>query len=153
MAQPTPSTAAPSLDQRARLQLKRFVDGGAEALLPVAAVALALVIGAGMLLALGADPLAAYRSLVEGAVGSVSGITQTLVKATPLLLVGLGIVIAFRGGVINIGGEGQLLVGALLATAIALYLPLPGWLLRNHRRDRKAAALTIPRSSTGMTEP
>lgn len=112
-----------------RFQAKRFLESGLEALLPVAAVALALVIGAGMLLALGADPLAAYRALVEGAAGSVSGITQTLVKATPLLLVGLGIVIAFRGGVINIGGEGQLIVGALLATAIALYLPLPGWLL------------------------
>lgn len=42
--------------------------------------------------------------------GNVSGITQTLTKATPLLLVGLGIRIAFRGGVINIGGEGQIIL-------------------------------------------
>jgi simple sugar transport system permease protein len=51
-----------------------------------------------------------------------------LVKATPLLLVGLGICIAFRGDVINIGGEGQMVVGAILATLIGLNLEgLPGW--------------------------
>ncbi|NTV75721.1 MAG: ABC transporter permease, partial [Holophaga sp.] len=61
-----------------------------------------------MLLALKTNPLEAYGALVQGAFGNISGITQTLVKATPLLLVGLGVVIAFRGGVINIGGEGQM---------------------------------------------
>ena len=111
-------------------QVKKILSGWAEALLPVAAVALALLIGAGMLLALGADPLKAYSAMLQGAAGSVSGITQTLVKATPLLLVGLGITIAFRGGVINIGGEGQLIVGALAATAMALAFPeWPGVIL------------------------
>jgi simple sugar transport system permease protein len=110
--------------------VKRILSGWAEALLPVAAVALALLIGAGMLLALGADPLKAYSAMLQGAAGSISGITQTLVKATPLLLVGLGITIAFRGGVINIGGEGQLIVGALAATAMALAFPeWPGVIL------------------------
>ena len=110
--------------------VKRILSGWAEALLPVVAVALALLIGAGMLLALGADPLKAYSAMLQGAAGSVSGITQTLVKATPLLLVGLGITIAFRGGVINIGGEGQLIVGALAATAMALAFPeWPGVIL------------------------
>ena len=110
--------------------VKKILSGWAEALLPVAAVALALLIGAGMLLALGADPLKAYSAMLQGAAGSVSGITQTLVKATPLLLVGLGITIAFRGGVINIGGEGQLIVGALAATAMALAFPeWPGVIL------------------------
>ncbi|MCA9959425.1 MAG: ABC transporter permease, partial [Anaerolineales bacterium] len=50
------------------------------------------------------------------------GLADTLVKATPLLLVGLGIAIAFRGGVINIGAEGQLIMGALLSTWISLQL-------------------------------
>ena len=110
--------------------VKRILSGWAEALLPVVAVALALLIGAGMLLTLGADPLKAYSAMLQGAAGSVSGITQTLVKATPLLLVGLGITIAFRGGVINIGGEGQLIVGALAATAMALAFPeWPGVIL------------------------
>ncbi|RPI87915.1 MAG: ABC transporter permease [Chloroflexi bacterium] len=101
-----------------------------EAFLPLLAVPVALIFGAIMLAALGANPLEAYRSLFVGAFGGLSSITQTLVIATPLLLVGLGVVIAFRGGVINIGGEGQLIIGALAATAVALSLPtLPGWIL------------------------
>jgi simple sugar transport system permease protein len=91
-----------------------------EALLPLLAVPAALIIGAVMILVLGADPLKAFGILFQGAFGNVSGFTQTLVKATPLLLVGLGICIAFRGGVINIGGEGQLIVGALEATAFSI---------------------------------
>ncbi len=106
-----------------------FVRAWQGVLVPVGAVVLALIIGAGVLAILGADPVRAYTSMMEGAFGSVSGFTQTLVVATPLLLVGLGVTIAFRGGVINIGGEGQLIVGALAATAAALYLPLPGVLL------------------------
>lgn len=110
--------------------VKKFLSGWAESLLPVAAVALALLVGAGMLVALKADPLKAYSAMLQGAAGNVSGITQTLVKATPLLLVGLGVTIAFRGGVINIGGEGQLIVGALATTAVALALPeWPGAIL------------------------
>src|SRR5512142_2028795 len=85
-------------------------------LLPVAGVLVALLISAVMLLLLKADPLAAYSAMVSGAVGSVSGITQSLVEATPLLLVGLGICIAFRANVINIGGEGQIILGAITAT-------------------------------------
>ncbi len=111
-------------------RLKKYLSGWVEGLLPVAALALALVIGAGLLLALRVNPLQAYGAMVQGALGTVSGLTQTLVKATPLLLVGLGIAIAFRGGVINIGGEGQLIVGALAAAAVALALPeWPGVIL------------------------
>lgn len=99
-------------------------------LLPLAGVVAALLISAGMLLILKANPIAAYAAMVSGAVGSVSGITQSLVKATPLLLVGLGICIAFRASVINIGGEGQIIIGALLATWFPLtFSTWPGWLL------------------------
>jgi len=104
-------------------EIKTMLNRTLEALLPLVAVPLALLIGAGMLLALKVNPLTAYSALLQGAAGDVSGLTQTLVKATPLLLVGLGVCIAFRGGVINIGGEGQLIVGALAATALSLGLP------------------------------
>ncbi len=101
-----------------------------EALLPVLAVAAALLVGAFLLLLVGANPIEAYGVMVSGALGSATGLAQTLTKATPLMLVALGICIAFRGGVINIGGEGQILVGALAGTAFALALPsLNGWLL------------------------
>jgi len=99
-------------------------------LTPVLAALAALLIGALMLMALGANPLEAYAAMVDGAFGSVNAFADTIVKATPLLFVGAGICISFRGGVINIGGEGQLIVGALAATLGALTLgDWPGWAL------------------------
>jgi simple sugar transport system permease protein len=113
-----------------RKEVDRFFNRTLEALLPLLAVPVALIIGVLMLLALRANPIDAYRALLLGAFGNISGLTQTLVTATPLLLVGLGVVIAFRGGIINIGGEGQLLVGALATTAVAIsFASLPAWLL------------------------
>lgn len=101
-----------------------------EALLPVIATLAALLIGAVMLLILGVNPIEAYGALLDGAFGSMNALADTAVKATPLLLVGLGICISFRGNVINIGGEGQMIVGALAATLIGLLFPdWPGWLL------------------------
>ncbi|NPA30375.1 MAG: ABC transporter permease [Chloroflexi bacterium] len=97
---------------------------------PLAAASLAFVLGAVVLALLGVSPLDAYAALLKGAFGSRNAFAETLVKATPLLLVGLGICIAFRGQVINIGGEGQMIVGALLATALGLAFPdWPGWVM------------------------
>ncbi len=97
-------------------------------LTPILAALAAFLLGAIMLLALGADPIRAYGSMFEGAFGSVNAFADTIVKATPLLFVGIGICVAFRGGVINIGGEGQLVVGALAATVAAINLPYwPSW--------------------------
>jgi simple sugar transport system permease protein len=101
-----------------------------DALLPVIATLAALGVGAVMLLVLGANPLEAYGALWVGAFGSTNAFAETLVKATPLLLVALGICISFRGDVINIGGEGQMIVGAILATWVGLtFTELPGWLV------------------------
>jgi general nucleoside transport system permease protein len=98
--------------------------------MPLLAMLAAFLVGAVMLLLLGVNPLEAYAALIEGAFGSKSSITQSLVKATPLLLVGLGICIAFRASVINIGGEGQIILGALAATWFSLqFRTWPGWLL------------------------
>ena len=101
-----------------------------DALLPVFATLAALAVGAVMLLVLGANPIQAYGALLEGAFGSGNALAETAVKAVPLLLVGLGICIAFRASVINIGGEGQMIVGALFATVVGLALPgWPGWVV------------------------
>jgi general nucleoside transport system permease protein len=94
-----------------------------DTLTPLFAFIAALLVGAVMLLVLGANPLQAYGAMLEGAFGSTFAISQTLVKATPLLLVGAGICIAFRSGVINIGGEGQFIVAALATTAATQALP------------------------------
>jgi simple sugar transport system permease protein len=97
---------------------------------PIAAILGALLVGAIMLLLLGANPIAGYVALFQGAFGSTNSIADTAVKATPLLLVGIGICISFRGGVINIGGEGQMILGALGAIALGLIFPTgPGWLI------------------------
>ncbi len=125
------STSPPTVDQpvHGRADL-RLLDRGIDLAMPILAVIGALLVGALLLWMLGANPWEAYGVLARGALGNLSGVAQTLTKATPLLLVGLGICIAFRGGVINIGGEGQIIVGALAATATALALPTwPGAIL------------------------
>jgi general nucleoside transport system permease protein len=106
--------------------VSRLID----ALLPVLATLAALVLGAVMLLFLKVNPIQAYQALWEGAFGSSNAFAETLVKATPLLLVGIGICISFRGDVINIGGEGQMIIGAILATWVGLtFTSLPGWIV------------------------
>jgi simple sugar transport system permease protein len=75
-------------------------------------------------LALRIEPVPALRALWAGAFGDAQGghlypLSETLVKTTPLLLTGLSIVVAWRAGLFSIGGEGQLLVGAVAATALA----------------------------------
>ena len=111
--------------------MKRFdVSQIMDALLPVFATFAALAVGAVMLLALGANPIKAYGALIEGAFGSGNALAETAVKAVPLLLVGLGICISFRANVINIGGEGQMIIGAILGTVVGLALTGgPGWLV------------------------
>lgn len=97
-------------------------------LTPILAALAAFLVGAVMLLILGVNPIQAYSALITGAFGSSNSLADTVVKATPLLFVGAGICIAFRGGVINIGGEGQFIVGGLAATWAALSFPSwPGW--------------------------
>ena len=108
------------------LKSKTFIS----VLIPLCAVTLALMIGAIMLLSLGANPLSGYATMFTAAFGSLEGFSETTVKSIPLLLVGVGICIAFRANVINIGGEGQMVMGALLATAVALAFPnFPSFML------------------------
>jgi general nucleoside transport system permease protein len=109
-----------------KINNSKYFDG----FLPVLAALSALAVGAVMLLFLGVNPLVAYRAMWVGAFGSPNALAETTVKAVPLLLIGLGICISFRAKVINIGGEGQMIIGALLATAFGLSIPgLPGWLV------------------------
>jgi general nucleoside transport system permease protein len=89
----------------------------------IAAVALGLGALAAGLAAMGFDPVIALRALWSGAFGSWYAFTSvTLVRAVPLILIGLGIAISFRGGALNIGAEGQFYTGAIAATGIALHV-------------------------------
>ena len=99
---------------------------------PVGAAALALVLASLALALFGYAPLPALRALARGAFGSSAAWTATLLKAGPLLLTGLAVALCFRCGVWNIGAEGQLYAGALLATALATrFVPTDagGWLV------------------------
>jgi len=113
-----------------RLPTFDWKDMAFNAALGASGMLAALLVGAVMLLLMRANPLTAYAAMISGALGNITGITQSLAKATPLLLVGLGICIAFRASVINIGGEGQIIAGALMATWFPLtFRTWPGWLL------------------------
>jgi ABC-type uncharacterized transport system permease subunit len=112
-------------DRPARSPLLRVRD---VALLPGIAIALALVFGAVLMILSspligGFDPtlpLTAYQALAVGAFGSENALVNTLVNATPLVLAGLAVGIGFKGGLFNIGAQGQFLVGALGASTAAI---------------------------------
>lgn len=91
-------------------------------------VLLALSLCAGFIAANGMNPLTVYGKMFMGAFGTAFGITETLVKTIPLLLCGLGVAIAYRISVWNIGAEGQFVAGAIAATAVTIYFPdLPAY--------------------------
>jgi simple sugar transport system permease protein len=94
---------------------------------PVGAIVLSLIVGAIVIIASSplvtgrldlALPLATYAALLQGSIGSFDGIVDTIVNATPLILVGLGVGLGFRAGLFNIGGQGQFLMGAVAAAAV-----------------------------------
>jgi simple sugar transport system permease protein len=97
------------------------------ALLAALAVLLALALTAVLIAISGKNPLVAYWALLKGALGSTDRIAFGLNRSTPYILAGVGIALCFRAKVINIGAEGQIAVGGLAATSVALYfadLPL-----------------------------
>lgn len=101
-------------------------------LVPIVSIVLALIFGALLLLLVGANPWQTYRAMVEGAIGTPAqwqegryfNLIETLVKATPLMLTGLSVAVAFRMRFWNIGAEGQLVMGGVAAAAVALWAPV-----------------------------
>lgn len=90
-------------------------------------MAFGLGVGAVAILALGKNPAAAYTALIQGAFGSQESLAGTLLKTTPLILTGLAVALAFRAGLFNIGGEGQLYMGGIAAAWAGISLEgLPG---------------------------
>ena len=91
---------------------------------------IALVIGALIILAIGENPVEAYQALFKGALGSSQTFANTLSKTIPLAFTGLAVALGQRGGMLNIGAEGQLYAGAMATALFALTFPdLPGIIL------------------------
>lgn len=92
----------------------------AQLLVPVAAVVLTLIAGSIMFTVLGVSPIAAFYAFFIEPLSTRYGIGEVLLKTGPLLLIAQGLAIGFRARVWNIGAEGQLLLGAIVASTIAL---------------------------------
>lgn len=87
----------------------------------VLAIVISLVFGAGIIALSNVSPIEAYKIMLDGAIGSTDGIAEVFVKVSPLLLTSIGVAIAFRTKVFNIGAEGQILMGAVGATFVGLF--------------------------------
>jgi ABC-type uncharacterized transport system permease subunit len=100
-------------------------------LVPVFSFLISLLLAGILLFISRANPFATYAAMFRGAFGSRANFTETLVKAIPLMLTGLGVLIAFRMEFWNIGAEGQLTLGGVATAWVALFWSqgLPGWLV------------------------
>lgn len=92
-------------------------------LVPLLAVLTAIVIGGVVIALVGGNPFAAYLGLFEGAFGSVKALSETAVWASPYIFAGLAVALAFKGGLFNIGAEGQLALGAVASAWVGYALP------------------------------
>lgn len=95
---------------------------GLSLLVPILAVFTALVLGALIIWLTGKDWMAAYIGLWQGSFGSPGAIAGTLVRSTPFIITGLAVALGFKAGLFNIGAEGQLYAGALLAVVVGTSL-------------------------------
>lgn len=105
--------------RRVRTSLKvKIVSASLSTLAAVVAIVL-------MFHVLGVDPLYAFNRIYMASLGSYYGISETITKSIPLLLCGVGLAVAYKAKVWNIGAEGQLLMGAIVSGGLALFTPLP----------------------------
>ena len=104
-----------------RMVKRDSISRGKALMVRAIAILGALFTGGILILALGHNPFAVYRDMVVGAFGNKMAIQETVRIAIPLLVTGLGIGIAFKMRFWNIGGEGQIIMGAVAASYFALF--------------------------------
>ncbi|OYU71813.1 MAG: sugar ABC transporter permease [Burkholderiales bacterium PBB5] len=108
------------------VELPKWLD---VVVLPLVNLLMALAVCAVVVTGIGLNPVQVLTLLVKGAFGSASGLSYTLYYATTFVFTGLAVAVAFHGGLFNIGGEGQAMMGglgcALVALALDRYLPAP----------------------------
>lgn len=95
----------------------------------VLAAGVGVIVAMSLLALIGADPFAALGAMVGGSVGTTTKLADTVMAWSPIVLAAAGLVITFRAGLWNIGVEGQVIAGAIVATGIARSMDGPGWLV------------------------
>ena len=132
------ATAKRSARQEPPEALRALRRAGRALAVPLGSVLLAFFVGGIIVLVTGGNPLLAYQALLCGGFGlfcfggepSVLQISNTLVFVTPLIMAGIAVALPFRAGMFNIGAEGQLIMGAILATTVGIHFGgLPAILL------------------------
>jgi simple sugar transport system permease protein len=125
-AQPSRQQSSPGFIFSLAIRLRALFQ---TLLIPFLAIFTALVFGAILILLAGRDPIAAYEGLVEGALLEPRGLVQSLLKSSPLILSGLAVGFAFKGGLFNIGAQGQLIMGSVAAAWAGYAITgLPPWI-------------------------
>ena len=99
--------------------------------LPIVCLAVALAVAGVVVALIGQDPMEVLSFLIYGALGTARGVSYTLYYTTTFIFTGLAVAVAFHGGLFNIGGEGQAIMGGLGTGLVALWLSpyLPAWLM------------------------
>jgi simple sugar transport system permease protein len=92
---------------------------------PAIATLLTIIVGSVFFAALGYDPIATLDAFFVEPVSSLNGLSELLLKASPLILIACGLAVGFRANVWNIGAEGQLIIGAIAACGVGLFYPDP----------------------------
>lgn len=106
---------------------KRLLRSALDAMLiPMLAILTAVILGGIIIAVVRGNPFLAYYGLIDGSFGSAKALSETAVWATPYIFGGLAVALAFKGGLFNIGAEGQLALGATFSALIGYALPL--WL-------------------------
>jgi general nucleoside transport system permease protein len=145
VSQPLPEPPIDQLEGAAQTPASRlaaYIRGGG-VVVPVLTALLAFLIGGFVVLLTGNDPIATYRAIFDGTglqwlfpwvtgddrTTAALNLQQTLILTTPLILVGLAVAFAFRAGLFNIGGQGQYIVGSIMAVWVgSSFTGMPGFL-------------------------
>jgi general nucleoside transport system permease protein len=114
-----------------RLVVRAQPSGAMRIAAPLLAIALTFAVAAVVFAALRLNPLTAFRAFLVDPLSDMNGVAELLLKASPLCLIGLGLAIGYRANVWNIGGEGQMYMGGIFASGVAIHFQdSPGaWLL------------------------
>ncbi|WP_227765319.1 ABC transporter permease [Zhaonella formicivorans] len=117
--------------QKNKITMQTFVKEGVNAIFaPVIGLLFGFIVSALVIMTQDVNPLAAYKELFLGALGDRYSLSFTIIKFIPLAFAGLAVTFAYRGGMFNIGAEGQLYMGALVCTWFAVtFSGMPGFIL------------------------